>query len=151
MQQADTRRGVFTDIGGSVKEVLLNSVAFGAIQGVRKSDTFMGQRSMNFLISDAIYELLLKGFVEKTIPMVRPDSIMKKEDREKFFNSADIKNGVAKAIPIVVVMAAYGKFVHKHGFGQNIGKNILDAAIACSAANIVDRKFFADSDKTYSY
>ena len=60
-------------------------------------------------------------------------------------------NGVAKAIPIVAVMQAYGSVMQKHGFSQNIGRNILDAAVACSVSNVIDRKFFADKEKTYSY
>jgi hypothetical protein len=137
--------------GAQFKEILLNSALFASIQGVRKSDTFMGNRSVSFLISDALYEFLLKGFAEKTLPMLRPDSITEKDAREKFFNTADLKNGVGKAVPLVVLMQLYGMAVHKAKFSQHIGKNILDAAIACSASNIIDRKFFADKDKTYSY
>lgn len=147
----DRSNSTFGNFGGQIKEVLLNSVLFAGIQGIRKSDTFGGQRSINFLISDALYELLLKGFVEGALPMIRPDSVVKKEDREKFFASSDFMNGVAKAIPIVAVMQAYGSVMQKHGFSQNIGRNILDAAVACSVSNVIDRKFFADKEKTYSY
>ena len=136
---------------GQFKEILLNSALFASIQGVRKSDTFMGKRSVNFLVSDSIYELLLKGFAEKTIPMLRPDSITDETDRDSFFKSGDMMNGVAKAIPIVLVMQGYGMAVHKHKFSEHIGKNILDAALACSAANIIDRKFLADKEKVYNY
>ena len=133
------------------KEILLNSVLFASIQGVRKSDTFMGNRSVNFLISDAIYELFLKGIAENSIPMLRPDSLVEADARDKFFASADVMNGVAKAIPIVLVMQGYGMAVHKHKFSESIGKNILDAALACSASNVIDRKFLSDKEKTYSY
>ena len=133
------------------KEILLNSALFASIQGVRKSDTFMGKRSVNFLISDSIYELFLKGFAESSLPMLRPDSIVDKEDREKFFASSDFMNGVAKALPIVLVMQCYGMAVHKHKFSEHLGKNVIDAALACTTSNIIDRKFLADSEKTYSY
>ena len=147
--EVEKSRNTFSDFGRNLKEVLLNSVAFASIQGIRKSDSFMGQRSVNFMISDALYEFLARGFVEDMIPFVRPDSTTG-DDIKAWFSSKDFKNA-AKAIPIVILMQLYGKMVHKHALGHNAGKNILDSFIAVAVANVVDRKLLADKEKTYSY
>ena len=135
--------------GKQFKEVLINSLLFGGIQLIRKDGMF-GHRSVNFLVSDAAYEFLLKGFIENMVPFVRPDGIPP-EDKRKFFQTSDFKNGIGKALPVVLLMQLYGMGMHKHKFSANIGKNIIDASLAITVGNVIDRKFIADKKKVYNY
>jgi hypothetical protein len=135
--------------GGQFKEILLNGAVFGGIQLFRKENIF-GERSIDFLVSDALYEFLLKGVVEDMVPMIRPDGILAADDR-KFFASSDFKNGIGKAIPVVLTMQLYSMLMRKHKFSNNIGKNILDSIVALTGSNIIDRKFLSDKKKTYNY
>ena len=138
----------YQDLGGNFGEVALNSIAFSAMEGIFRKQPFFSHRVRNFLVSDAVYEVLLRGMAEGMIPQLRPDQLSK-EDAESFFSSKDLVNGVGKAIPVVVLMAIANGLMKK-GFSHHMGRNIVDAAVAMSLSNIVGRKF-SDTDKGYNY
>ena len=65
--------------GPNFREAAENVVAFAAYQGLIRKHAVMGPESVSFAISEAIYELGLKGIVSDMMPSILGPTIVKKD------------------------------------------------------------------------
>ena len=125
-----------------VIEVAINATLYAIIQKFRKSDRTFGPRFMSFAISDAIYELLAKYYVEQYVPFLRPAALLKPAG---FFSNGDFMDGL-KFIPIVIIQEIVHLF-NKHKAFQHLLKNSIDAFSAIVVGNVVGRGVSAKMTK----
>ena len=117
-----------------VIEVAINATLYAIIQKFRKSDRTFGPRFMSFAISDAIYELLAKYYVEQYVPFLRPAALLKPAG---FFSNGDFMDGL-KFIPIVIIQEIVHLFNKQKAF-QHLLKNSIDAFSAIVVGNVIGR------------
>ena len=113
-------------------EVGSNTV-YAIIQKIRSGKT-LGHRFQNFAAADIVYELALKNVMDKMVPFFQapPAPI------SYGLGMAELQDGVLKAVPVVLLQQIIG-MLRGHKFGAHILKNAIDAPLACTAANIVQR------------
>jgi hypothetical protein len=121
------------DYGHLFTEFLGNAVSYGLIQKIRSSPTF-GHRFMSFVASDVAYELLLRGFVDRLIPFLRPDSIAVSIG----ITYADFIDAL-KTIPVVIIQQIVCKFAYKQKLTGHVLKNLIDAYVAYTVSNLATR------------
>ena len=96
--------------------------------------------------ADASYQLVLRSFVDRMIPFLRPDSVA----LAMGISSADAIDAL-KAVPVVILQQLICKFMYKQaGLTTHMFKNLLDAFVAYSGSNILTRNVsaYVDSSKT---
>jgi hypothetical protein len=121
------------DYGHVFTELLGNAVSYGIIQKIRSNPTF-GHRFMSFVASDVAYELLLRGFVDRLVPFLRPDSIAVTTG----VTSADFIDAL-KTIPVVIIQQIVCKFAYRQKMTGHLFKNLIDAYIAYTVSNLATR------------
>jgi hypothetical protein len=121
------------DYGHVFTELLGNAVSYGVIQKIRANPTF-GHRFMSFVASDVAYELLLRGFVDRLIPFLRPDSIAVTTG----ITSADFIDAL-KTIPVVIIQQIVCKIAYKQKITGHLFKNLMDGYIAYTVSNLATR------------
>jgi hypothetical protein len=90
---------------------------------------------MSFVASDAAYELLLRGFLDRLIPFLRPESIAVSTG----ITSADFIDAL-KTVPVVIIQQIVCKLAYKQKMlGGHLFKNLIDAYIAYTVSNLATR------------
>ena len=114
-----------------------NALVYGIIQKIRSNPTF-GHRFWSFVMADASYELVLRTFMDRLIPFMRPDSI----SNTLGVTVSDFQDAL-KAVPVTVVQQIICKLMYKQGFTTHVLKNLLDSFIAYSGSNLLTRNVSA--------
>jgi hypothetical protein len=120
----------------NVLEVGYNAVAYAIVQKIRKSPAF-GSRFQSFVISDAVYELIGKFYLEPYVPFIRPDEI-KDNEASDMFQAGDFRDAL-KALPIVALQAVVQKMMYKKALGTDMIRNAVDGYISIALANAAGR------------
>ena len=130
--------GFMANESPDIVEVLVNSVSFALINRATGKG-FMSKQNFRFLIEDAVYEFLLKGYTRETMagwvgvePLTGPDM-------ESWFSSQDVKDAIVKSIPISLLDIVYGLFT-KGKPGMPALWFLLKSAGAITLANVAQRK-----------
>ena len=120
-----------------------NALVYAIIQKIRSNPTF-GHRFMSFVISDISYQLLLRGFMDRLIPQMRPDST----SYSNGVQMGDVQDAL-KAIPVTIIQQIVCKILYKQGFTTHIFKNLFDSALAYAGSNVMTRNvsaYFSDDN-----
>ena len=118
----------------TVEEIAYNAVVYSVVQKFQKNG-FFGHNTIDFVISDAIYELVGKYFVDSMIPFAMPSSVAMGYG----LGVAEFQDGILKSIPIVLIQQIVQKVMRKSKMTHRFMHNLLDAAAACTMANIAQR------------
>ena len=119
-------------------EVLANSVSFALINRITGKG-FMSKQNFRFLIEDAVYEFVLKGWTRSTMAGWVGQTPLTGPDMEAWFSSQDIKDAIIKSIPISLLDIVYGMFT-KGKPGMPALWFLLKSAAAITVANVAQRK-----------
>ena len=118
---------------GQGLEVAANAIVYSIIQKIRSGPTF-GHRFQSFLISDIVYEFVLKYFVDRYVPMFMAAPV----ERGYGFGVSEFQDAL-KAVPIVLVQQIVQKMMYRQKWSGHVLKNIIDAFVACALANVAQR------------
>ena len=124
--------------GPDMMEVLANSVSFALINRATGKG-FMSKQNFRFLVEDAVYEFLLKGYTRSTMDGWVGVSPLTGDDMNAWFTSQDIKDAIVKSIPISLLDIVYGMFT-KGKPGVAALWFLLKSAGAITVANVAQRK-----------
>ena len=118
----------------TVEEIAYNGVIYACIQKFRKS-SFFGAQTIDFVISDIIYELVGKYFVDSQLGFAMPAPVALGYG----IGMGEFQDGLLKTIPIVVIQQIVQKVMHKSKMSHRFMKNLVDCAVACTVANVAQR------------
>ena len=118
----------------TAEEIAYNAVVYSVVQKLRKN-VFFGHQTVDFIIADAIYELVGKYFVDSMIPFAMPSSVAVGYG----IGIGEFQDGILKSIPIVLIQQLVQKFMRKSKMGHRLMHNFIDAAAACSIANVAQQ------------
>ena len=110
-----------------------NSIVYSIIQKIRSGPTF-GSRFQSFLISDIVYEFVLKYFVDRYIPMFMAPPV----ERGYGIGISEFQDAL-KAVPIVLVQQTVQKMMYRQKWTGHFLKNLIDAFVAVALANVTQR------------
>ena len=135
-----------TAYGPDLVELLTNSVVFGAQNLVLKKG-FMNKENIQFLVEDALYEFLLKGYAQPYEEMLISRDPLSAEDAAAFFATQDVMDAIGKTLTIGLVDIIY-RVLMKSGWKSAIWYD-LRVATAIFIGNIVQRKLLKSEGGSY--
>ena len=118
----------------TAEEIAYNAVVYSVIQKFRKNG-FFGHNTIDFMIADAVYELAGKYFIDTMVPFAMPPAVK----IDYGIGIGAFQDGIIKSIPIVLIQQLVQKFMRKSKMGHRLMHNFIDAAAACSIANVAQQ------------
>ena len=122
---------------GTALEVVSNGLNYAILQKIMGKSFLRSQRTHAFVISDGIYELVGKQYLEPMVlSMLRMEAPTVAKDQ--FIQSDDFKDAL-KAIPVVLIQQVFSKLFQKKGWTTDILRNMIEAYVAMVASNVDHR------------
>jgi len=118
-------------------ELLANSVTF-AVGNRVMGKQFMNKENVKFLVQNALYEFLLKGWVKDW--MIIPVDPLRGDAMNALVSQQDFMDGLNKAVAIEVIDVIY-RLLMKQKLGADSLWYFLKSATAISVANVGQRYF----------
>ena len=118
----------------TVEEIAYNGIVYSIVQKMRKNG-FFGHEVIDFVISDAIYELVGKYYMDTMLGFAMPAPVAIGYG----IGMGEFQDGLLKTIPIVIIQQIVQKVMRKSKFSHRLMKNVVDCAAACVIANVAQR------------
>ena len=127
----------FAHYGPDLIELLTNVVVFGAGNLVLKKG-FLNRDNVKFLVEDALYEFLLKGYAQPWEEMVISRDALEVAKAGDFVTQQDAMDAIGRTMTIAVLDILY-RLVMKQGWKSAIWYD-LRVATSFFISNIISRK-----------
>lgn len=146
------KKNGMSDYKHTALEVVSNGLNYAILQKIQGKSFLRSPRTHAFVISDAIYELIMKHWAEPYIlDMLGMEAPEVAEDA--FVQSGDFKDAL-KAIPITLLQQIYSRLFQKKGWTTDLMRNAVEAYIAIVVSNVDTRliqKWVSGADKESRY